>query len=278
MAFLDNGIGQQDRERNHPRGKERNKDQVGSRFRDQAHRNGQQDHPAGIPADPRLQVDKMEQQPDSQEHPEGPGEDGRQMVADDMVPQMLFHEMIRTKQKHPHDNQAQGGEQPVEPDFIEKVEAFFVQFVRILQMAGQQHPQEAHDAQQEGDPMPAPVPDIGMGSMRMLFLFLAAFGLEGIVQPGRQGSGMHHEFHQQARPDTQGQEDSEQQDRPLREQGQHQEGFISRRRNQHGQQRTETQHLMGIERYRRKPAQTAGNAAQQGRYQHLSRAGCAQAV
>ena len=89
---------------------------------------------------------------------------------------------------------------------------------------------------------------------------------------------MHHEFHQQARPDSQGQEDSEQQDSPLREQSQHQEGFIARRRNQHGQQRTETQHLMGIERYRRKPAQTAGNAAQQGRDQHLSRAGSPQAV
>ena len=159
------------------------------------------------------------------------------------------------------------------------MEAFFVQFVCIFQMAGQQDAQEAQHAQQEGDSVPAPVTvRIGMRGMRMRLFLFAAFGLEGIVEPGRKRPGMHHEFHQQARPDTQDQEDGEQEGRLLREQGQHQEGFISRRRNQHGQQRAESQHLMGIERYRCKPAQAAGNTAQQGRYQDLSRAGSAQAV
>ena len=94
MSVLDYGIGQEDRERNHSAGKEGNEHQMGAGFGDKADSYGQQYHQCGITAYPTLQIDEMEQYADYEKDSESPCENTWKVLADNMFPEMFFHEMV----------------------------------------------------------------------------------------------------------------------------------------------------------------------------------------
>lgn len=101
MAVLHDGIGKQDGERDYTAGEQGHKDQMRTRLRNQADHNRKQNHQRGVVADPRGEVDEIEQDSDDQEHPESPGEYARKMLADNMLPKMLLDEVVGGEKQRP---------------------------------------------------------------------------------------------------------------------------------------------------------------------------------
>ena len=64
-----------------------------ARLRNKAYKDGNQYHYAGISLDPGLEVNIGREQADSEEHSECPGENGRQVSPDDVLPDMVCEEM-----------------------------------------------------------------------------------------------------------------------------------------------------------------------------------------
>lgn len=94
MSVLGDAACQEDGQRHYAGGVKCHEDHVRTRFRDYADGSGQENHQYGVVTDPMCDVEMLEGDSEDQKHSECPCEDDRKMLLYDMVPQMLFNEMV----------------------------------------------------------------------------------------------------------------------------------------------------------------------------------------
>ena len=82
----------------------------------------QKNHQGCVVAYPMTDIEMLQSDSENKQYSESPCEDDRQMLSDDMVPKMLFHEMVRSEQQHEKHDHAQSGEQHVHPVLAQKVD------------------------------------------------------------------------------------------------------------------------------------------------------------
>ena len=122
MAVLRDAAGQQHRERHRARGKQSDKQQMRPRFGDDAHQDGQQDHPRDVVADKGFNVKVMQSDLDDKQGTEGPEEDAQEMLADDVFPQVFLDDMLGCRGNEPYHEEAHDGEDEVHPVFVEDIQ------------------------------------------------------------------------------------------------------------------------------------------------------------
>lgn len=139
MAVLRDRTCEKDRERNSAGREKGHEDEMRTRFRDYAYERGEQDHKRSIVAYPSVYLNVLQPYPEYQKHTECPCEYGRQMLSYYMVPHMVFHEMVRRKEKHEKDDHAQSREKDVHPSLVKEVDGrscglFMVVMSTVLSM------------------------------------------------------------------------------------------------------------------------------------------------
>lgn len=103
MTVLRDGTGQQHREGDNTRGKQGDEQQMWSRLGNDAHQNGQQNHPWDVFANQLLQVEIVKPDLDDKQRTEGPKEDAKEMLADDVLPQVFLDKVLGSPGDKPHD-------------------------------------------------------------------------------------------------------------------------------------------------------------------------------
>ena len=134
MAVLRDAAGQQHRERHCARGKQGDEQQMRSRFGDDAHQDGQQDHPWDVVADKGFNVKVMQSDLDDKQGTEGPEEDTQEMLADDVLPKVLLDDMLGRRGDEPHHEEAHDGEDEVHPILVEDVQLGVDGFLMLMFM------------------------------------------------------------------------------------------------------------------------------------------------
>ncbi len=121
MTVLGDGAREQDREGHDARREQGHKDEVRTRLRDDAHSRRKQDHQNCIVAYPVLNINELQPDTEYQQHPESPRENRRQMLPDDVVPEVFLHKMVRGEQQHKQHNHAQPRKQHIHPALAQQV-------------------------------------------------------------------------------------------------------------------------------------------------------------
>ena len=136
MSVLGYAAGQQDRQRHYSACIKGDEYHMRTGFRYDAYSCSKQYHQCGVPAYPVLYVHIAHRDTEQGKYSRCPSENDRKMPFYNMLPQMLFHEMVRGKAQHTKDNQAQYGEYHIHPVFTEQVkrECGFCMHVSFMQM------------------------------------------------------------------------------------------------------------------------------------------------
>ena len=91
-------------------------------LRDDAYECRQKYHQSCIAACPVLDVYVLQSDAEHEKHTECPCEDAWEMLADDVLPEVLIYEVIRGEEQHEKDYDAKTCKQDVHPVFAQKVE------------------------------------------------------------------------------------------------------------------------------------------------------------
>ena len=141
-------------------------------FGDDADERGQQDHQRNVGADPGADIHQFRDESQRDQDTEGPGEDLGHVTDNDMMPQMLFHEVVGAESRDTEHDDADGGEDQIHPVFAQQVEAavfgLFHAFVLVFEHAAGQRIDIEADAEEKDGPFP--------GEEMPLLLFPCFFG------------------------------------------------------------------------------------------------------
>ena len=94
MPVLGYAACQQHRQRHDTSGVERYENQVRPGFRNKPYGGSQQDHKCSVVADPSADIPVFQAELHKEQNPECPEENHRQMLPDDMMPQVFIHESV----------------------------------------------------------------------------------------------------------------------------------------------------------------------------------------
>ncbi len=119
VAVLGDAAGEEDGEGDNAGGIEGHEDEVRARLRDDSDEGREEDHQGGVVAYPVFNINELQADAEDEEDSESPCENRRQVLLDNMVPQMLVDEMVRCEEQHEEDDYAETGEEDIHPVFAQ---------------------------------------------------------------------------------------------------------------------------------------------------------------
>ena len=122
MAVLGDTACKQYGERDGSCCKEGYKYHMRARLRDDTYCCGKKNHKYCIVADPSVDVNVLKSHAKEKQYSEGPCKYGRQMLSDDMVPEVFLYEMVGSKDKDQQDDYTEPGKEHIHPLFVKKVD------------------------------------------------------------------------------------------------------------------------------------------------------------
>ncbi len=122
MAVLGDAACDEDRERNDTGGVEGHEDEMRTGLWDYADQGREEDHQGDIIADPVFDVDILETDAEDEKHAECPCENCWQVLLDNMVPEVVLNEVVRSEEEHEEDNHTEAGEEDIHPVFAQEVD------------------------------------------------------------------------------------------------------------------------------------------------------------
>ena len=136
VTVLGYAAGKKHRERNDACCEQSDEDHMRTRFRNYAYGSGQKDHKHGVVTYPPVDVNVLKSDSQDKKHTEGPGEYDRKVPADNMVPEMFFHEMVRCEYKDNEHDDAKSCKENVHPVLTEEVymEGSFFRLVLVVSL------------------------------------------------------------------------------------------------------------------------------------------------
>ncbi len=126
VTVLGDRAGDEDREGYDSCRIEGHEDEVRTGFGDNAYGCGEDNHQSGITAYPMLYVNVLQSDAEDKEHTESPCENRQEVLFDDVVPEVLFYEMIGSEEQNEQHNDAQSGEKYIHPVFAQKIDSEFI--------------------------------------------------------------------------------------------------------------------------------------------------------
>ena len=238
---------------------------------------------------PGAEVDELHSYAKSRQHAQGPEEYSKEMLAYDMVPEMVLDEVVRSENQDQQEHSSQDREEYVHPIFAEQADSFgngfFSMFrpVAVLQQASREGSDEDGHSQEEQQTLDAEMSAlvrVGLvihaavaavdfvavtaghlfSAVRMVFLAAVAPVASVVDEVGDKSAGYAQTEEQQHNPQG-----------LVREHCQHHEGLVSGRGNHHRHKGSETDQTVGIEGDDGKAAHTARYYSEQGARKHLAR-------
>ena len=133
MAVLGYAARKKHRERHNAGSEQSDKDHMRTRLWNYAYGSGQKNHKHGVVAYPPVDVDVLETDAKDQEHAEGPGENYRKVLADNMVPEVFLYKVIGSEYENDKYDYTESREKHIHPILTEKVymEGLAFRFVMV---------------------------------------------------------------------------------------------------------------------------------------------------
>ncbi len=132
VAVLGDAAGDEDREWDDSGGVEGHEDEVRTGLGNDAYEGGEEDHQGGVITDPMLNINELQAYPEDEEDAESPCENRREVLPDDVAPEVVLNEMVGREEKYEEDNDAEAGEEDVHPVFAQQVDLESFRFGSIF--------------------------------------------------------------------------------------------------------------------------------------------------